>query len=170
MVKVVHTYELQRLVSSLSKAAEKVTLEQLEQLAAEGKLDDLYAALSLCRFNDLRSYLNALGIKTESGAAAVLACSHLKGAGAAVTPNQTEGNHSANVVVNSVRRFAANGIPAVNWDAQRTYVVSCINYTRCVLANVQSSKEQVPEVERALVQEMAYYAKRLKRIEEQDKE
>ncbi|KAF4028943.1 hypothetical protein GN244_ATG19355 [Phytophthora infestans] len=66
MVKVVHTYELQRLVSSLSKAAEKVTLEQLEQLAAEGKLDDLYAALSLCRFNDLRSYLNALGIKVRT--------------------------------------------------------------------------------------------------------
>ncbi|EGZ12958.1 hypothetical protein PHYSODRAFT_454817, partial [Phytophthora sojae] len=46
----------------------KATLEQLERLCADRKDDELQLALKQSRFEDLRAFLGALGVKVRSKA------------------------------------------------------------------------------------------------------
>ncbi|KAG3089677.1 hypothetical protein PI124_g7565 [Phytophthora idaei] len=180
----------------MSKVAVELTLAQLEELATEGKMGELHSVLNQCLFSDLRDYLNALGVKVRTKqyenvhskedhvkllaqvllkkegngvrqvADAVQACNHLKSNG----EGPTEEKQSESLTVDGVGGFIVNGPLTPNRDVERVYVVSCINYTGSVLANVESRKEQVPGLKRTLARELTYYVKRLKRIQEEDGE
>ncbi|KAG7380749.1 hypothetical protein PHYPSEUDO_006803 [Phytophthora pseudosyringae] len=171
-------------------AATKITLVQLQQLAAEGEKDDLQTALSQCLFSDLRAYLNALGVKVRTKQyeevrskedhvallAQVLAnkagsdiphalktCSHVKLNG----KKPVETNQSASGAVDGVATFLA---AMSGKDAERVHLVNCINLAGYALASTESRKEHVPGLERALACELTFYVKRLKRIQENDEE
>ncbi|KAF1786867.1 hypothetical protein GQ600_25924 [Phytophthora cactorum] len=171
----------------MSKVAVKLTLAQLEELATEGKMGELHSALNQCLFSDLRDYLNALGVKvrtkqyedvhSKEDHVKLLAQVLLKKKAMAFDKSQmhngegpTEEKQSESLTVDGVGGFIVNGPLTPNRDAERVYVVSCINYTGSVLSNVESRKEQVPGLKRTLARELTYYVKRLKRIQEEDGE
>ncbi|KAF1779177.1 hypothetical protein GQ600_27577 [Phytophthora cactorum] len=168
----------------MSKVAVKLTLAQLEELATEGKMGELHSALNQCLFSDLRDYLNALGVKVRTKQyedvhskedhvkllAQVLLKKEGNGVRQVADAGPTEEKQSESLTVDGVGGFIVNGPLTPNRDAERVYVVSCINYTGSVLANVESRKEQVPGLKRTLARELTYYVKRLKRIQEEDGE
>ncbi|KAG6614882.1 uncharacterized protein IUM83_08742 [Phytophthora cinnamomi] len=189
--------------------AKRLTLQQLERLCADGKHEELLAALRLSRFEDLRSFLGALGVKVRTRAYAayrskedhvqlladvlqrkMAADGEAPAATREVTPEkgsvdeeedddlaeepqlppspllpQQQGRSGA---VDRVGGFLVAGAPMSSKDAERAYLVQCIHIVDDALTNVESKKEHVPGQKRALICELAYFVKRLKRIQEED--
>ncbi|KAL4111098.1 hypothetical protein PRIC1_002779 [Phytophthora ramorum] len=181
----------------------KVTLRQLERLSAEGRKDELKAALTHCRFDDLRKFLNTLDVKVRSKQYAayrskedhvelLIQVLEKRTTGEveieaevppqpeeveeaeedfACTEEDPELEQSQRRTVNGLGAFSDVGAAtSSSKDTERVFLVQCINVTSDVLTNVASKKEQVPDLKRALTCELAYYVKRLKRIQDGEEE
>ncbi|KAE9306282.1 hypothetical protein PF008_g21504 [Phytophthora fragariae] len=80
-------------------------------------------------------------------------------------PQQMPPKRSA---VDRVGGFLVAGTPMSSQDAERAYLVQCINIVDDALTNAETKKEHVPGLKRTLTCELAYFVKRLKRIQEKD--
>ncbi|KAE8994590.1 hypothetical protein PR003_g17708 [Phytophthora rubi] len=70
--------------------------------------------------------------------------------------------------VDRVGGFLVAGTPMSSKDAERAYLVQCINIVDDALTNAEAKKDHVPGLKRTLTCELAYFVKRLKRIQEKD--
>ncbi|GMF65883.1 unnamed protein product [Phytophthora lilii] len=171
--------------------ARKATLEQLQQLCSEGRARELQAAAESCRFDDLRTHLTALGVKVRTKEYAayrtkedlvdlLLEVLEKKAeeerrddTRRRLQADETSSNDGSNVAavtppqrtehreVNSVGAGAA----APSEDAERMHLIQCVIAVSDALTKA-ASQEHVPGLKRALTNEMAHYAKRLKHIQD----
>jgi hypothetical protein len=185
-------------------SAKKATLAQLQALAASGELEELKTVLTQCRFEELRKFLNEMGVRVRSKAyaeyrtkedhvallAEVLAKDTTTDAAAVVTvvtpvakrmrlAEPSRKGRDAPAAGRKGKQSDCSTVACVDellgtdasWDskyAERARLVQCINTAEDALAKAERKEEAVRDLKRTLTCELAYYVKRLKRIQESD--